>query len=48
MSLCLAFFAGWLFGNEIRPPALEDTRLAMWIAVGGGSLIGAIIAAGGR
>ncbi len=24
MALCLAFVAGWLFANEVRPPLLED------------------------
>lgn len=40
-ALGLAFFSGWLFGNEVRPPVLENVALAMWIAVGGVAVLSA-------
>lgn len=30
----LAFLAGWLFGNEMKPPRYEDLSMAMWLVVG--------------
>lgn len=30
----LAFVAGWLFGNEMKPPRYEDLSMAMWLVVG--------------
>lgn len=47
-ALALAFVSGWLFGNEVRPPMLANANLAMWLAIGGGSVINALIASMGR
>ena len=47
-ALGLAFCAGWLFGNEVRPPALANANLAMWIAIGVGSVVNALIVMVGR
>lgn len=47
-ALGLAFASGWLFGNEVRPPILANANLAMWLAVGVGSVINALIVAVGR
>ena len=45
----VAFAAGWLYGNEVRPPRLEDVDLAMWIVVGVAALaLGAVASGGGR
>lgn len=43
LALGLAFGAGWLFGNEVRPPLLEDVNLGAWSAVAGISLLAAIV-----
>jgi hypothetical protein len=45
MALGLAFAAGWLFANEVRPPLLEDVGLAMWMAVGGVAVLSAAMVA---
>lgn len=46
LAAALAFAAGWLFGNEYRPPRITDVNLAMWIFVGGFSmLLGAVASA---
>lgn len=34
VAAALAFAAGWLFGNEVKPPRYEDLSLAMWLVVG--------------
>jgi hypothetical protein len=44
VALGLAFGSGWLFANEVRPPLLDDTSLAMWIAVGGVAFLSAMMA----
>lgn len=44
----LAFLAGWLFGNEMKPPRYEDISLAMWAVVGVGALALGGIASTGR
>lgn len=45
LALALAFGAGWLFGNEVRPPLLEDVNLGAWVAVGGTALLAAVLVA---
>lgn len=47
-ALALAFVAGWLFGNEVRPPVLANANLAMWIAIGVGSVLNALFVVAGR
>lgn len=43
----LAFLAGWLFGNEMKPPRYEDLSMAMWLVVGIAALgLGAMSSAG--
>lgn len=43
----LAFLAGWLFGNEMKPPRYEDISLAMWLIVGIAALgLGGVASAG--
>lgn len=44
----LAFLAGWLFGNEMKPPRYEDISLAMWLVVGVGALALGGMASAGR
>ena len=48
LGFVLAFGAGWLFANEVRPPRYEDLSMAVWIIVGAGSLLMAVAGAGGR
>jgi hypothetical protein len=48
MALALAFGSGWLFANEVRPPLLEDTSLAMWIAGVVVALLSAMMASTAR
>ena len=48
LGFTLAFGAGWLFANEVRPPRYEDLSMAIWIVAGAGSLLMAVAAAGGR
>lgn len=44
----LAFGAGWLFGNEMKPPRYEDVNLAAWLIAGMGALVLGGIASAGR
>lgn len=48
LALGLAFFSGWLFGNEIRPPVFDNASLAMWIACGGVAILSAAMVAVSR
>lgn len=48
MAATLAFGAGWLFANEVKPPRLEDISMAMWLIVGGASVALGGIASAGR
>lgn len=34
LAASVAFLAGWLFANEVKPPRYEDMTLAMWIVAG--------------
>lgn len=44
----LAFSAGWLFGNEMKPPRYEDVNLAAWLIAGVGAVALGGIASAGR
>lgn len=44
----LAFLAGWLFGNEMRPPRYADISLAAWLIVGVIAVVLGSIASAGR
>lgn len=44
----LAFLAGWLFGNEMKPPRYEDLSMAMWLVVGVLALALGGVASAGR
>lgn len=49
VAAALAFLAGWLFGNEMKPPRYEDLSLAAWLVAGVGALgLGALASAGRR
>lgn len=49
MAAGVAFLAGWLFGNEVKPPRYEDMTLAMWIIVSAFALaLGGIASASRR
>lgn len=44
LALGLAFVAGWLFGNEMRPPRYEDLSMGVWLVLGGGAVMSAALA----
>lgn len=44
----LAFLAGWLFGNEVKPPRYADVSLAAWLLVGVIAVALGSIASAGR
>lgn len=44
----LAFLAGWLFGNEVKPPRYADVSLAAWLIVGVIAIALGSIASAGR
>ncbi|MEZ4864140.1 MAG: hypothetical protein R3C14_22700 [Caldilineaceae bacterium] len=46
--LGMAFFAGWLFGNEVAPPRMADVSAAMWLAMAGAAVISSLVMAVGR
>lgn len=47
VAAALAFVAGWLFGNEMKPPRYEDLSLAAWLVAGVAALgLGAMASAG--
>lgn len=48
VAASLAFGAGWLFANEVRPPRYEDVNLAAWLIAGVGALVLGGIASAGR
>jgi|688.fasta_scaffold83179_6 hypothetical protein len=48
MAATLAFGAGWLFANEVKPPRYEDISMAMWLIVSVGALTLGGVASAGR
>jgi len=48
VALGVAFFAGWLFANEVAPPRMEDLSFAMWIVAGAVALLSAAMVAVAR
>lgn len=44
----LAFGAGWLFGNEMKPPRYEDISVAAWLVAGVSALALGGAASAGR
>lgn len=44
----VAFLAGWLFANEVKPPRYEDVSLAAWIIAGAVALTLGGMASAGR